>query len=665
MSGEALLLTPTRRYYRATLRASRKVSTGIDRVPDALLGALQRRPTIGWSLGFSARRAHRLAAGLAGEALDARLLALHAEFRRRRRAPRRAALAEGLAAVAAAAREIVGLDAHAEQLMGALALERGLLAEMATGEGKTLTVALAAALAAWRGNPCHVVTANDYLAERDAAWLAPFYARCGLSVGHIAGTMDPGERRANYECSVVYCTSQELLADFLRDRLRLGADSSPGRRLIRSRSGGGVEDGALVLRGLHTAIVDEADSILIDEAVTPLVIGHHGDDRAYAECCRIAGDIARELVAERDYRANARDSEVRLLDPGIAAIARLGQRLPAEWRSFDRRHELVRQALVAREFFIRGKHYIVADGKVEIVDEFTGRLTPGRTWRQGLHQANEAKEGIALTDPTETVASMSFQRFFRMFHHLAGLTGTARESAGAFWHIYRLPVVTVPTHRRCRRRTRRPRVFAGHQHKLDAVVAEIERQHRAGSAVLVGTRTVEASEELSQLLAAAGIAHQVLNAVQHREEAAVIAEAGAPGCITLATNMAGRGTDIKLADEVRERGGLVVLITERHTAGRIDRQLAGRTARQGEPGEVRYLLSVDDELPRRFLPHALHRQLLEIARWRIPGWRMLALAAFNRAQRNAERLGARQRHQILSMDTWLDEHLAFAREDYR
>ena len=339
----------------------------------------------------------------------------------------------------------LGLRPYPVQVMGAMALYHGYLTEMATGEGKSLTACLPAVLAAWTGRPCHLVTVNDYLANRDAVEMRPFYAFCGVSVGSILGEMDPRLRRSNYDNGVVYTTLKELVADFLRDRLILGTMSHPYRRLLRQVLDPRFRDSeGLVLKGLDTAIVDEADSVLIDEAVTPLIISRMEENEPLVDACTRAHRIAADLHPTEDYRVDHKYKEIRFTKAGRSKLEARAQRLPGIWRGPARREELVQQSLTAREFYRKDKQYVVQDDKVVIVDEFTGRLMPNRTWRHGLHQAVEANEGIAVSNPSETLARLSFQRFFRFFRKLSGMTGTAREAAGEFWHIYRLPVPFQP-----------------------------------------------------------------------------------------------------------------------------------------------------------------------------------------------------------------------------
>ena len=583
-----------------------------------------------------------------------KVLKLHAADRR-----------PALAALREASHRELGLRPFTVQLMGALALHRGQLAEMATGEGKTLTAGLAAVLAGWSGQPTHVVTVNDYLVKRDAERLRPLYQCCGLTVGHVTATMPPVERRRGYAASVTYCTSKELLADFLRDRLRLGQLRQPARRLISRMLQPNAPDDGVVLHGLHTAIVDEADSVLIDEAVTPLIISNTHENPALTQVTLAAQELTSRLQPGAHYFADPRYRDIELTPDGEELLASAADSLALTglWRSPDRRKELVRQALVAREFFLRGKQYVLQDGKVVIVDEFTGRQMDQRKWRQGLHQAIEAKEGLAITGPTETIARLSFQRFFRLFHRLSGMTGTAREAAGELWQIYRLPVVAIPTNRPCLREHWPDRTFPDAESKWAAVTEEVVRLHATGRPVLVGTRSVEASERVAELLRARSLPFALLNALNHESEAGIISGAGELHRITIATNMAGRGTDILLTEAVRKAGGLHVLATERHESGRVDRQLMGRAGRQGDPGSAQAFVSAEDELLKRHLPALVQRRLPALARSGTPGSTRLLKAAFAQAQRNAQRLAYRQRLGVLRQDDWLESALSFAASD--
>ncbi len=657
------MITPTQNYRRLDYRAPVKLTRGLDAAVNRAIGLYHSRPGL---LGQLLREAEQVDA-LAPEWLERSDAELHEGLMDFRAQFHRGGIhisglvIPALAAIREAADRKLGLRPFIVQVAGALALYRGFLVEMATGEGKTLTAGLTGVLAGWSKRPCHIVTVNDYLVERDAEWMRPLYSFCGVKVGWVTGAMEPQDRLKGYDADVTYVTSKELLADFLRDRLRLSTLTDPSRRLLREmlRPPGSGSDG-LVMRGLYRAIVDEADSILIDEAVTPLIISTPRHNELLAEAVVAAERIAAQLELANDYALNARYREVELSQQGRARLDSLCSNLHGLWRGVERREELVKQALTAKEFFIRDKQYIIDGGKVVIVDEFTGRQMPQRSWRQGLHQAIEAKEGLTLTDPAETIARMSFQRFFRCFYRLAGMTGTAREAGAEFWQIYRLPVITIPTNRPCIREHWPDRVFGDEASKWQGVVNEVERLHGLNRPVLVGTRSVEASERLAGMLAARGLEFRVLNAVRHKEEAAVVALAGETGCITIATNMAGRGTDIKLGRGVLGLGGLHVLATERHESGRVDRQLFGRAARQGDPGSAQAFVSGEDELLRRYLPHPVQRVVKASLASRAPGAQGLARVAFELAQRNAQAQAFKQRQAVLRGDTWLEESLAFA-----
>ncbi len=595
--------------------------------------------------------------------LKAKILDFKQQFRRRPRGCEKL-LPYSLAALREAAGRRLGLNPYPVQLAGALALYEGFLIEMATGEGKTLTAALAAVLHGWSGYPCHVITVNDYLAERDTRWMEPLYSFCGVSVGHVVGGMEYEARREGYSKEVTYTTNKEIVADFLRDRLWLGKLQHAGRRSIARLLGASDEiDRGLVMHGIHTAIVDEADSLLIDEAVTPLIISHSMPNDFFLEACKAAHEIAATLERDVDYLVNDRYKEIELLPRLERKLERHVESARTGYRNLSGYRDLVRQALSAREHFHRDHQYVVQEGKVVIVDEFTGRQMPQRTWRFGLHQLIEAKEKLEMSPPTETLARLSFQRFYRFFHHLSGMTGTASEARQELWAIYHLPLVTIPENRPCRRRIYRARAFGSIEEKYRSIVEEIGSLHSAGRPVLVGTRSVHESEELSARLERAGLKHMVLNAVRHREEAGVISLAGLTGAVTIATNMAGRGTDIKLGKGVAEIGGLHVIACECNESRRIDRQLFGRCARQGDPGSGRLYVSMEDALILRFVP-AVIRVLVSVGlRRRIPGSRLLAVGAVAIAQAVAQRLAMKRRRSVLRMDTWLERSLSFAHRE--
>ena len=556
-------------------------------------------------------------------------------------------LDRALALAREAAVRSLGLRPFPVQLMGALAMIGGSIAEMATGEGKTLTASLAVSIWAWAGKPVHVITVNDYLVERDAEEMSPVYKMLGLSVGHIVHDTTPQERVDQYRRNVVYCTSKELVADFLRDQIRLGnlrtsAQTSIGMML------GGPNTNKLMLPGLFRTIVDEADSLLIDEAVTPLIISNSPEEEANATHYRAADELARHLEYNRDFVI---DRTVRSVDLTARGQDRLEELCEGDnfWKGRRRREELVTQALVARHCFIRDEQYLIdPEGKIQIIDESTGRVMADRSWRHGLHQAIEVKEGVTVTADKENLARLSFQRFFRQYPHMAGMTGTAWEAAPELWQIYQRPVVRIPTNRPCIRVQLPIRMFDTMDQKFDAVTERVKELHEKGVPILIGTRSVLASEEVSRRLTALNLPHRVLNATQTAHEAAIVSEAGHRGQITVATNMAGRGTDIKLSREVAGLGGLHVIATEPHGTYRVDRQLFGRAARQGDPGCAQMFTSAEDDL---FLRHTPGLRKM----WRSFGANKL----IKLAQSRAEHLARFNRKQVLKSDDWMDQSLPF------
>ena len=657
------MFLPAQDYRRINILIPEKITEGLDSKVDFFIGKFHRRGRILSNLQRDAEQIDTLAADLAklsANRLKKRLQDYREIFQRRGKGWEHCRF-EALAAIREASSRTTGLNPYIVQLIGALALHQGYLAEMATGEGKTLVAGLAAVLHGWTGLPCHVITVNDYLAQRDADWLRPLYDYCGVSVGSVTGQMDPAARHRAYGQDVTYVTSKEILADFLRDRLRIGTIQNASRRNLRHLiNPRGILNSGLVMRGIHSAIVDEADSVLIDEAVTPLIISKLQENDTLKDAATISNKVASHLQQDEDYRVNLLYKEIELRKSGLKKIDALCETLPGIWRGPERRLELIKQALTANEFFHQSKQYVIRDDKVVIVDEYTGRMMPQRTWRQGLHQAIEAKHGLEITNPSETLARLSFQRFFRFFQHLSGMTGTAREAASEFWHIYGLPSVAIPGNRPLRRRELPDCVFPDQEEKWEAVAREIIHLNSEGLPVLAGVRNVIASEMLAEKLRAADLEFSLLNAVKHEEEAHIIAQAGQPGRITIATNMAGRGTDIKLGHGVAARGGLQVLLTERHESHRIDRQFFGRCARQGDPGCAQAFVSLDDELLRRFLPEIVRRNLYTAIRYRYPGSQVHVKSAFKYAQSAAQRLAFKQRRQVIKMDTWIDDSLSFA-----
>ncbi|MFG6489080.1 prepilin peptidase [Roseateles sp. BYS78W] len=571
------------------------------------------------------------------------------------------ALREALVATAELSRRAMGLTPYPTQLFGAMTLIRGQLAEMQTGEGKTLTAGLAACLAGLAGLPVHVVTVNDYLAGRDADKNRPLFGAAGLTVGVVAHGVERPERVRAYACDIAYCTNKELVFDYLRDRVaqggRAGAAQLRARRLARGTQGLPADT---VLRGLHFAIVDEADSIFIDEARTPLILAVEAGDVPHAEAYAQALGLVAGFERGRHFRIDEARRELHLTDAGVQALADATAGLGGPWGAAHQRGHLGTQALRALHLFRRDEHYLVdAEGEVQIIDEYTGRVLPGRTWEQGLHQMIEAKEGVELSPQTATQARITYQRFFCRYLRLAGMSGTAREMVAEFAAVFRLATVTVPTHRPSARVSLPPRLLPDEAAKWAAVADFVAERHRAGQPVLVGTRSVLSSERLGELLQARGLAHRVLNARQDAEEAAIVAVAGERGAVTVATNMAGRGTDIGLGPGVAELGGLCVVLTEYHESPRIDRQLVGRCARQGDPGTAVAIVALDDELLRQHGGHEARLLAWAEAAGAAGVGRLLQRARVA-AQRRAERMHARTRRETMRQDERIDRMTAFS-----
>ncbi len=508
-------------------------------------------------------------------------------------------LPEAFAVVREAARRVLNTEHYEVQLMGGIILHQGRIAEMKTGEGKTQTCLLPAYLNALEGKGVHVVTVNDYLAHRDAEWMGQVHRFLGLTVGVVLNSMDNNERREAYNCDITYITNNELGFDYLRDNMVIYKEQ-------------------LVQRGLHFAIVDEVDSVLIDEARTPLIIsGQSGKSTKLYEMCDIlarqlvkgteSGELTKmaaimkeEIEESGDFIVNEKDKVVNLTAEGVKKVEQFFHiENLADPENLEIQHNII-LALRAHNLMFRDQDYVVKDDQVLIVDEFTGRIMPGRRYSDGLHQAIEAKEHVKVKRESKTLATITFQNFFNKYEKKAGMTGTALTEEMEFRNIYGMDVVEIPTHRPIARMDLQDAVYKTRKGKLKAIVREIARAHATGQPILVGTITIEASEELSAMLKREGIPHKVLNAKFHELEAEIVAEAGKHGAVTIATNMAGRGTDIKLDDEARAAGGLKIIGTERHESRRIDNQLRGRSGRQGDVGESRFFISLEDDLMRLF-----------------------------------------------------------------
>ena len=593
---------------------------------------------------------------LASEPLSEIVRQIAIELRRNPDLPD-AAVARAFALMRELSERTLGKRHFDVQVVGAFAMIKGMLAEMATGEGKTLTATLVAGVAGLAGIPIHVVTVNDYLARRDAEWMRPLYASLGLSVGIVVGGQSTAERQAAYACDITYCTNKELAFDYLRDRMLLG--QTPGDLPLKMEAlhSSSPRSRQLRLRGLHFALVDEADSILVDEARTPLIISGAPDAAIDEETVKRALGMAAGLEAGVDFIVSNEERRVHVTVGGQARIADFARTLSGHWRSVVSREELARQALAAMHLFHKGQHYVVNDGKVRIVDEYTGRIMPDRLWSDGLHQMIEQKEGCAISARRSTIARMTYQRFFRRYERLAGMSGTLQPVAAELWRVYRLAVATIPTDKPVLRVHRPYIVVTTEEEKWRRIVARVASLHERGVPILIGTRSVASSERASAELHAAGLPHRVLNAAQDQREAEIVAEAGQQGHITVATNMAGRGTDIHLGRGVADLGGLHVIMTERHDARRIDLQLAGRAGRQGEPGSFEAILSLEDALADT--EAGVVFSSLARAATRFLG-RWAARGTSDHVQRRAERLHARMRADLLRSDQWQTKTMAFS-----
>ena len=508
-------------------------------------------------------------------------------------------LVEAFAVVREAADRVLHMKPYRVQLMGGIVLHQGRIAEMKTGEGKTLVSTLPAYLNALEGKGVHIVTVNDYLAERDANWMGQVHRFLGLSVGVILNEYNNADRKAAYNCDITYITNNELGFDYLRDNMVMYKKD-------------------LVQRDLHYAIVDEVDSVLIDEARTPLIISGHGTKSTdlYKACDALAQNMERgtsdgelskidaimgvDIEEDGDFLVNEKDKQIMLTAEGVKKVEEFFHiKNLANPKNLEIQHNVI-LALRAHNLMFKDKDYVVKDGEVLIVDEFTGRIMPGRRYSDGLHQAIEAKEHVEIKDESRTLATITFQNFFNKYDKKAGMTGTAKTEEKEFIDIYGMDVVEIPTNKPVARIDHEDSVYLTKKEKLNAVVEEIEKTHKTGQPVLVGTVNIAVSEELSSLLAKKEIKHSVLNAKFHKFEAEIISHAGEKGAVTIATNMAGRGTDIKLGEGVTELGGLKIIGTERHESRRIDNQLRGRAGRQGDPGESKFYLSLEDDLMRLF-----------------------------------------------------------------
>jgi preprotein translocase subunit SecA len=577
-------------------------------------------------------------------------------------------IVESFAATREAGRRRLGMRHYDVQLLAGAALVKGAILEMQTGEGKTLVATLPLVLFALAGKGAHLATVNDYLARRDAEWMGPIYEALGLKVGIVESEMDFDARRQAYARDVTYGTAKEFGFDFLKDRL-MGREIVEGRgdlgAMLTGKSAGATAK--LLQRPFWFTLVDEADNVLIDEARTPLIIASPpGEAQATEQALfRFAARAAAELDANEDFEQDPRKHTCELLGRGRSRVRAMDRPPELDATSLLAIYDAVERGCKARQFYIRDRQYVVRDGKIVIIDEFTGRAAEGRTWRDGLHQAVEAKEELEATVPSGHAARITIQDLFARWPHLAGMTGTIATSRRELARTYDVAVDVVPTNKPAIRKRLPAVVTADYQGKLERIVAEIKDLHAIGRPVLIGTRSIDKSEDLSRLLEAAALPHTVLNARHIAQEAEIVAGAGELGQITVSTNMAGRGTDIKLGEGVAELGGLHVICTELHDSARIDRQLVGRCGRQGDPGTWRQYVALDDEILIAAYGPKRAKQVAASLRGKLGGNPERLLAAFKRAQRRVEARHRRQRRVLEYVERQRAEaHIQMSQDPY-
>lgn len=570
---------------------------------------------------------------------------------------------EAIAVLVEVSFRTLGLRPSHAQIITTLAMVNGYLIQLLPGEGKTLSIAMAAVIFSWRNEPCHVVTANEYLAGRDAETMLPLFARCGASVCAIGSETPKEQLQLLYQSDIVYATANQLLADFLRDKLVLpDADNFLSRRIAQIRNlSGKRRNQYAVMRGLGSVIIDETDGVLIDDAVTPLIISHTEDDLTeLLQAIAITRQWVDGFDEEVDYHSTGPTLEnIHFTELGLKKILQIKSHLNTYWHGQNRLQELVKLTIYAEKQFLKDHHYIIRDGKIVIVDDNTGRAMVGRNWGHGVHQAIEAKENLELTAPTKTVARMTFQEFFRHHRFLCGASGTLQGLDYELWHTYGVKTIRVDPANRSQLHVMPRRLFRTKDEKLEALINEIAELHARQVPILIGTRRIHDSEDIAKALVERDIPCTVLNAKQDQYEAEIISQAGAIGAVTVATNMAGRGTDIHVGTIAEQMGGLHVFMLEPHETARVDWQLFGRAGRQGARGKVFPYTSLEDELLTRFIPG----WLMSAYRFPLPKWlfNSATTALIWVAQRLAQRHGAKQRRQLALIQAELRRQLSFVR----
>ena len=644
-----------------------RLDSGLDEIEQLVSGWVKRQgcrlKRHRYSQRYIARRVNAWSVALqncSDEELDVVVEALRLQLHRK--GLLEPLIIEAFAVVREVAGRVLGKRHFDTQLYGGWLMMNGMLAEMQTGEGKTLTTTLPACTAALAGIPVHVITANDYLAERDCETMLPLYQRLRLSGSPVIDGMDEQQCRRGYNADITHLTNKQVAFDYLRDRIQIGDDTGDlrfqYRQIQRQKTGPG--ESPLLLRGLCFAIVDEADSVLVDEANTPLIITRSLPNEDSAETYGDALFLASSLVEDSHFKIDSKSRSIELTVAGEEFLEDQILNLPKLWRNQRKRETLVRQALSAAHFYRNDRDYLVNDGKVQIIDQATGRVMPDRAWEQGLHQMIEAKEGCLISEQREPQARISYQRFFSRYLRVGGASGTISEVAGEMNRVYGLELFKVSTNRPTRRLMYGEKLYCDAADKQLALINRVAAMHKSGRPMLIGTCSVEESEQVSGWLKQQGLTHRVLNARQDKHEAEIVAVAGQQGAITVATNMAGRGTDIELGTGVSELGGLHVISLGLNDSYRVDRQLYGRCARQGDPGSAEAILSLEDETLVNYFTPAVLGFMARLAGNGKPVPRLVSRLILRLPQRSHEKKQCRIRKALMKQDQRLRRTLAFS-----
>ncbi|MAC85044.1 MAG: prepilin peptidase [Arcobacter sp.] len=649
------------REYRKQIQVSKekKLYSGIDSLSNYFIGKIKNLQVNHKSLKKEAEKIYKLSidySSISDEELDEKVRFYHSKFKINKVNDNEFINALGI--VVELAYRQLGKRAYVVQIMGTISLIRGFAIEMSTGEGKTITASIAAVILAWRGKPVHILTSNDYLASRDAEILKDLYNKANLSVGSIIGSSEKEYRKETYKKDIVYTTGKEVLADFLKDRMLEEENFCVNSFLIDKISNKNISNDYL-LRGLDVVIVDEADSVLADDAVTPLIISAKAENKVLQESVVVAYNIAKKLKKDVHYKIYEKFHDIVLLKEAIKEIESNSDALINIWRLKERREFLIKQALIARELYHNNKDYIIKDGKVVIIDEKTGRVMSERSWSNGLHQAIEVKEGLEVTEPTITYAKMSFQRFFRLYKHLCGMSGTIQNLKDEFWQIYSLKTIKIPTRVPSKMNILSDRLHLNKVERDVNLVEYIKDLNKKNIPVLVGVTTIKDSEFLALKLKEFNIECTLLNALHDEQEAEIISKAGRLKNVTIATNMAGRGTDIHIEDKVNGLGGLHVITLQRDVSRRIDLQFFGRCARQGQNGTAMSFLSLDDKIVQQYLPKWLRIYLGEYFNFSII--RKIALYMYIYYQYRIEKDISKLRNKTLFKDMAIEDSMSFTK----